>query len=432
MPSNSAVQPAMHSVRVWRGTGEGAFRRYEVPASQNQTILDLVTYIQRVARPVARLPLRLPGRDVRLLRHDREWAAALDLPHSCREGRGRGRDRHRAAGEHAGGQGPRRRHARVLRQMGAGERRLRALRRRGRGFRRRRAGLAGAPARRTPRSSASAAASAMRPATSSPGTRIISGPAALNRAWTLVNDLRDRGQPERLLAVAGDAGCHACHSHESCRTYCPKSLNPTASIAGLKRADRPRRAAGRAVSAPAFAARHAGADPLGGAAVAGAARLRHGAGALRRRPPRDDRPRRPRRALGGRDSRAHAGQRGVARPSTHCSSPRSRSTPRSACATIFAEWLGWRGRSLDLAAALFAVLIAGAGLRTVLGALCMSALAASAFRRRSHPAYVGVRGASPLRGSPRALPAAAFLGARPGDRGRGAAGDASCAGPTTR
>jgi fumarate reductase iron-sulfur subunit len=61
------------------------------------------------------------------------------------------------------------------------------------------------------------------------------GPAALNRAWTLVNDVRDRGQPERLLAVAGDAGCHACHSHESCRTYCPKSLNPTASIAGLKR-----------------------------------------------------------------------------------------------------------------------------------------------------------------------------------------------------
>jgi len=34
---------------------------------------------------------------------------------------------------------------------------------------------------------------------------------------------------------------------------------------------------------------------------------------------------------------------------------------------IIAEWLGWRGRSLDLAVALFAVLIAAAGLRTVLG-----------------------------------------------------------------
>ena len=61
------------------------------------------------------------------------------------------------------------------------------------------------------------------------------GPAALNRAWTLANDVRDAGQAERLIAVAGDAGCHACHSHESCRTYCPKALNPTASISGLKR-----------------------------------------------------------------------------------------------------------------------------------------------------------------------------------------------------
>lgn len=61
------------------------------------------------------------------------------------------------------------------------------------------------------------------------------GPAALNRAWTLVNDVRD-GDGERLAAVAGDAGCHACHTHESCREHCPKHINPTAAIAGLKRA----------------------------------------------------------------------------------------------------------------------------------------------------------------------------------------------------
>lgn len=61
------------------------------------------------------------------------------------------------------------------------------------------------------------------------------GPAALNRAWTLVNDTRDGGQQERLRAVAGDAGCHACHSQQSCRQWCPQFLNPTASIAGLKR-----------------------------------------------------------------------------------------------------------------------------------------------------------------------------------------------------
>ena len=62
------------------------------------------------------------------------------------------------------------------------------------------------------------------------------GPAALNRAWTLVNDVRDHAQAERLEAAAGASGCHACHTHMSCTTYCPKAIAPTYSIAGLKRA----------------------------------------------------------------------------------------------------------------------------------------------------------------------------------------------------
>jgi fumarate reductase iron-sulfur subunit len=61
------------------------------------------------------------------------------------------------------------------------------------------------------------------------------GPAALNRAWTLVNDVRDSGNAERLASIAGAGGCHACHSHQSCQEHCPLALNPTASIAGLKR-----------------------------------------------------------------------------------------------------------------------------------------------------------------------------------------------------
>jgi fumarate reductase iron-sulfur subunit len=61
------------------------------------------------------------------------------------------------------------------------------------------------------------------------------GPAALNRAWSLLNDERDAGNPARLAAVAASGGCHACHSHQSCQEHCPQALNPTASIAGLKR-----------------------------------------------------------------------------------------------------------------------------------------------------------------------------------------------------
>jgi len=62
------------------------------------------------------------------------------------------------------------------------------------------------------------------------------GPAALNRAWTLVNDVRDGANRERLKAVSGTGGCQACHSQQGCVERCVKHLNPTGAIAGLKRA----------------------------------------------------------------------------------------------------------------------------------------------------------------------------------------------------
>jgi fumarate reductase iron-sulfur subunit len=61
------------------------------------------------------------------------------------------------------------------------------------------------------------------------------GPAAMNRAWTLVNDERDGGNRARLAAVSGDAGCHSCHSTQTCTERCPKNLDPSSAIAGLKR-----------------------------------------------------------------------------------------------------------------------------------------------------------------------------------------------------
>ncbi|MDH3760089.1 MAG: 2Fe-2S iron-sulfur cluster-binding protein [Gammaproteobacteria bacterium] len=61
------------------------------------------------------------------------------------------------------------------------------------------------------------------------------GPAALNRAWSLQNDSRDRRHDARLQAVSSDGGCLSCHSQQGCATYCPNELNPTASIAGLKK-----------------------------------------------------------------------------------------------------------------------------------------------------------------------------------------------------
>ncbi len=38
-------------VRVWRGGAQGAFREYEVPRHESQTVLDVVTHIQRALDP---------------------------------------------------------------------------------------------------------------------------------------------------------------------------------------------------------------------------------------------------------------------------------------------------------------------------------------------------------------------------------------------
>ena len=62
------------------------------------------------------------------------------------------------------------------------------------------------------------------------------GPAALNRVWTLVNDARHR-QRRATLNVAFEGGhCHACHSHGNCTRHCPIGLSPSHSIAALKKA----------------------------------------------------------------------------------------------------------------------------------------------------------------------------------------------------
>lgn len=61
------------------------------------------------------------------------------------------------------------------------------------------------------------------------------GPAALNRAWSLVNDVRTNHKDAIFEAMNSSAGCHNCHAQQGCSRYCPNDLNPAASIAGLKR-----------------------------------------------------------------------------------------------------------------------------------------------------------------------------------------------------
>ena len=61
------------------------------------------------------------------------------------------------------------------------------------------------------------------------------GPAALNRAYTLVNDSRDALGDTRLLEVCTEDGAWRCHSQYNCTESCPKGISPTGAIKGLKR-----------------------------------------------------------------------------------------------------------------------------------------------------------------------------------------------------
>lgn len=62
------------------------------------------------------------------------------------------------------------------------------------------------------------------------------GPAALQRAWTIVNDEKHAGRGAVLDLVAQSDGCFNCHSMGSCTAHCPNDLDPMQAIARLKRA----------------------------------------------------------------------------------------------------------------------------------------------------------------------------------------------------
>jgi len=61
------------------------------------------------------------------------------------------------------------------------------------------------------------------------------GPAALNRAWTLLNDVRHADQKGTLDKAMAQGGCGSCHTQGNCMRACPVGISPTRAIAGIKR-----------------------------------------------------------------------------------------------------------------------------------------------------------------------------------------------------
>lgn len=60
------------------------------------------------------------------------------------------------------------------------------------------------------------------------------GPAALNRAFTLIADSRDRGKAERWGALLSEDALWRCHGQANCTEVCPMELSPTHSILRLR------------------------------------------------------------------------------------------------------------------------------------------------------------------------------------------------------
>ena len=219
---------------IWRGGKEGSFQTYRVPRHPSQTILDVVTYVQRRLDPTLayRFACRVGmcGSCAMSVNGIPRWTCRTHVAEVAEADRTEIaplahlpiiRDLvtdmttffdkwARAKGRFAGDRSRRDAFAVVKPDSAA-----------------RRAADAGIECIGCGVCYASCDVVAWRPA--------FLGPAALNRAWTLVNDVRDVDARDRIRAVAGDAGCHACHTQGSCTTWCPKHLSPTAAIAGLKR-----------------------------------------------------------------------------------------------------------------------------------------------------------------------------------------------------
>jgi fumarate reductase iron-sulfur subunit len=222
-------------VDVWRGGAQGSFQRFEVPRRESQTVLDVVTHIQRFLDPTLayRFACRVGmcGSCAMTVNGKPRWTCRTHVDAVARDGRVTLAPLANLP---------------VVRDLVADMREFFDKWARARGQFKPTATRADAFAAVNPRSAARREADA---AIECIGcgvcyaacdvvkwNRSYLGPAALNRAWTLQNDARDGARAERLAAVSGDAGCHSCHTLMSCTELCPKALSPTRSIAGLKRA----------------------------------------------------------------------------------------------------------------------------------------------------------------------------------------------------
>ena len=222
-------------VRIWRGTESGGFQDFEVPREESQTVQDVVTHVQRHLDPslAYRFACRVGmcGSCAMTVNGQSRWTCRTHVSKVAEDGRLEIAPLHNLP---------------VIRDLVTDMSEFfdKWAKAQGRfiGTRTRYDEFESVSPASAERQQVDAAIECIGCGVCYSACDVVTwnkdylGPAALNRAWTLVNDVRDTGRAERLAAVAGDAGCHACHTHISCTERCPKGLSPTAGIAGLKRA----------------------------------------------------------------------------------------------------------------------------------------------------------------------------------------------------
>ena len=230
----STTAEATMEVRVWRGGEEGEYESFDVPRRDSQTVLDVVTWIQRYADPTLayRFACRVGvcGSCAMTVNGRPRWTCRTHVSKVVEDGR-------LEIGPLA--------NLPVIRDLAADMTPFFDKWQKAQGTfvpsRTRHEPLETISPESPERQAADAAIECINCGVCYAACDTVRwnpdylGPAALNRSWSLVNDVRDTGNQLRLLVAAGNGGCHNCHSHQSCEQLCPKQLNPTASIAGLKR-----------------------------------------------------------------------------------------------------------------------------------------------------------------------------------------------------
>jgi fumarate reductase iron-sulfur subunit len=223
------------AIKIWRGGAQGAFQVFEVPRHESQTVLDVVTYVQRALDPTLayRYACRVGmcGSCAMTVNGRARWTCRTHVDLVLRE-----QEEPTIAPL---------RNLPVIRDLVTDMREFfdKWARAKGsfQGSRTRNDDFEKLRPDSDARRQIDAAIECIGCAVCYSSCDVVAqnpeylGPAALNRAWTLVKDERDGKTLERLRAVAGDAGCHSCHTHLSCTERCPKGISPTAGIAGLKR-----------------------------------------------------------------------------------------------------------------------------------------------------------------------------------------------------